>query len=65
MSASSTAITAAVPDGDIAFHEQWGFNPGLLPGSGASFHTSSNIGYRVTLIFNSALLIWSLVCVTV
>ena len=55
----STSVTAAVPDGDIAFRGQWG----LLPGSGGSFHTKSSVGDRASLACNGALQIVSLVCV--
>ncbi|KAI9067273.1 hypothetical protein FKP32DRAFT_1609454 [Trametes sanguinea] len=46
--------TAPVPDDQIAYRGQWDFTPDLLPGITASFHTSTNIGDRATLIFNGS-----------
>ncbi|TFK80327.1 hypothetical protein K466DRAFT_637744 [Polyporus arcularius HHB13444] len=49
-----TASTAPVPDSAVAFRGQWDFEPTLLPGSSASFHTSTNVGDRATLQFNGS-----------
>ncbi|KAI8994010.1 hypothetical protein BD414DRAFT_411509 [Trametes punicea] len=50
---SVTALTAPVPDDQIAYRGQWNFTPDLLPGKTASFHTSTNVGDKATLLFNA------------
>ncbi|KAI0709554.1 hypothetical protein C8T65DRAFT_708394 [Cerioporus squamosus] len=51
---TATASTAPVPDSEVAFRGQWDFEPTLLPGSSASFHTSTNVGDKATLQFNGS-----------
>ncbi|KAI0775816.1 hypothetical protein BD413DRAFT_470817 [Trametes elegans] len=51
---SATAMTVPVPDDEIAYRGQWNYEPNLLPGLAASFHTSTNIGDRATLAFNGS-----------
>ncbi|KAI1795592.1 hypothetical protein LXA43DRAFT_970492 [Ganoderma leucocontextum] len=51
---STTAVTVPVPDNETAFRGQWDFVTNLLPGSGTTFHTSTNVGDRATLIFNGS-----------
>ena len=43
-----------MPDSEVAYRGQWDFEPTLLPGSSASFHTSTNVGDKATLLFNGA-----------
>ncbi|OBZ70850.1 hypothetical protein A0H81_09220 [Grifola frondosa] len=51
-SSTLVAVTSTVPDDAMAFRGQWSFVEGLLPGSSASFHTSTNVGDRAQLEFN-------------
>ncbi|KAI0745858.1 hypothetical protein C8Q76DRAFT_607014 [Earliella scabrosa] len=51
---STTASTAPVPDDEVAFRGQWSFESGLLPGTSATFHTSTNVGDRATVNFNGS-----------
>ncbi|PIL35964.1 hypothetical protein GSI_01624 [Ganoderma sinense ZZ0214-1] len=51
---STTAVTAPLPDNETAFRGQWDFVTNLLPGSGATFHTSTNVGDKATLMFNGS-----------
>ncbi|KAL7281543.1 hypothetical protein ACG7TL_004860 [Trametes sanguinea] len=51
---TASARTAPVPDDQIAYRGQWDFTPDLLPGVTASFHTSTNVGDRATLLFNGS-----------
>ena len=49
---STTAVTVSLPDSETAFRGQWNFVTNLLPGSSATFHTSTNVGDKATLMFN-------------
>lgn len=41
-----------VADNSITFRGQWSFQGGIIQNSGATFHTSTNIGDRAHLDFN-------------